>query len=390
MALSDVAIVAYAEAKNVVRSNRDVWDFSGEILDGLLDRAGIERDEVDGIILSPSQTGSSTPFWVNSTLDYLGLETHYSDTTDLGGCSSAAGVARAAAAIGAGLCEVVVLINADAPTTDNQMKMRSFHAEWEEPTGLMGPPGAFGLLSRRYQHQYGIDFEGLGKLAVAQREHAVRNPNAVEKLRQRITVEDYMQSRMIADPLRLLDCVMPCDGGNGLVMMSRKRARQKGYSRFVVPTGYGECTNFEITRNDADITRTGHSIAGERAFRQAGIRPSDVASFHPYDDFLIAMVLTMEMLGFCKPGHGFDFVREHDFRFDGDLPLNTGGGQISGGQPGLAGGGSNLTEAVRQLFGEGGERQVANTANALVTGIGWIPYGRNWGSSLALVLVPDA
>lgn len=390
MALRDNAIIGYAEAKHVVRSGRDVWDYSGEILDALLERTGLEREEIDGIILTPSQTGSSTPFWVQSTLDYLGLETNYSDTTDLGGCSAAGGIARAAAAIDAGLCQTVVLINADTPTTDNQMKMRSFHEEWADPTGLMGPPAAFGLLSRRYDHQYGLDFEALGKLAVAQREHAVLNPNAVEKLRQPITVDDYIRSRMIADPIRLLDCVMPCDGANGFVMMSRKRAKEKGYSRFVVPTGYGERTNFQIARNDADITETGHRAAGAKAFADAGIGPRDVASFHPYDDFLIAMMLNLEMLGFCKPGQGAAFIHETDFRFDGDLPLNTSGGQISAGQAGLAGGGTNLVEAVRQLFGEAGERQVANTANALVTGIGWIPYGRNWGSSVALVLTPDA
>ncbi|MGZ3411790.1 MAG: thiolase C-terminal domain-containing protein, partial [Xanthobacteraceae bacterium] len=96
----------------------------------------------------------------------------------------------------------------------------------------------------------------------------------------------------------------------------------------------------------------------------------------------------LEMLGFCKHGQGCDFIREHDFTHTGDLPLNTGGGQISAGQPGLAGGGTNLIEAVRQLFGEGGKRQVKNTKNALVTGIGGIPYGRNWMSSVVMILAP--
>lgn len=390
MPLRDAAIVGYAEARNTLRSGRDVWDYAGEILDALLERTGLERAEIDGIVLTPSQTGAPTPFWVQSTLDFLGLETNFADTTDLGGCSAAGGVARAAAALDAGLCETIVLINADTPTTDNQMRMRSFHEEWADPVGLMGPPAAFGLLARRYEHQYGLDLQALGKLAVTQRQHAVLNPNAVDKLRQPITVEDYIQSRMIADPIRLLDCVMPCDGANGLVMMSRKRAKAKGYSRFVVPVGYGERTNYQLARNDADITETGHREAGARAFAQAGISPREVASFHPYDDFLIAMMLTLEMLGFCKPGQSAAFIRDNDFRFDGNLPLNTSGGQISAGQPGLAGGGTNLVEAVRQLFGEAGERQVGNTRNALVTGIGWIPYGRNWGTSVALVLTPDA
>lgn len=390
MALRDNAIVAYAEAKHELRSGRDVWDYAGEILDALLERAGLEREEVDGIIVTPSATGATTPMWVQSTLDYLGLETDFTDATDLGGCSATGGIARAAAALDAGYCETIVLINADTPSTEDNLVMRSFHHEWADPHGLLGPPGAFGLLSRRYEHLYGLDLNALGKLAVTQREHALLNPNAVEKLRQPITVEDYINSRVIADPLRLLDCVMPCDGANGFVMMSRKRAQQKGYSRFVVPTGYGERTNYKLNRNDVEPTESGHKVAGAKAFAQAGIEAGDVGSFHPYDDFLIAMMIQLEMLGFCKPGQGASFIHETNFRFDGDLPLNTSGGQISAGQPGLAGGGTNLVEAVRQLFGEGGDRQIKNVSNALVTGIGWIPYGRNWGSSVALVLAPDA
>jgi len=389
MALRDNVIVAYAEAKNVLRSGADVCDYSGEILDALLVRANLSRDEIDGFIIAPSLTGSSS-FWTQSTLDYLGLETRFSDQTDLGGCSAIGGVARAAAALDAGLCETVVLINADTPTSDTHVPRHSFEAEWIDPTGLMGPPGAFGLLARRYEHQHGLDYEALAKLAVTQRNHAILNPNALEKLRQPIAVQDYLQSRMISEPIRLLDCVMPCDGANGFVMMSRKRALQKGYSRFVTPLGYGERTNYRAAHNDADITLTGHRDAGAAAFKQAGLAPRDIASIHPYDDFIIAIVLTLEMLGFCKVGQGVSFVREMDFGISGNLPLNTSGGQISAGQAGLAGGGTNLIEAVRQLFGEAGERQVGNTKNALTTGIGWIPYGRNWGSSVALILVPDA
>ena len=113
------------------------------------------------------------------------------------------------------------------------------------------------------------------------------------------------------------------------------------------------------------MTESGHYVAGQRAFAQSGLKPADIASFHPYDDFIIAIMMQLEMLGFCKRGQGCDFINEHDFTHSGDLPLNTGGGQISAGQCGLAGGGTNLVEAVRQLFGEGGKRQVKNTKNAL-------------------------
>jgi acetyl-CoA acetyltransferase len=390
MALRDNVIVAYAEAKNELRSGRDVWDFAGEILDSLITRARLDRAEINGAILSPSLTGSATAFWQQSTFEYLGLETTFSDTTDLGGCSAVGGIARAAAALDAGLCDVVALINADTPSSDDQFRHRSFVQEWTDPYGLMGPPAAFGLLATRYQHQYGLDPQALAKLAITQRDHALMNPNGLEKLRHPLSVSDYLQSRMIAEPIRLLDCVMPCDGANGLVMMSRRRALSKGYKSFVTPLGYAERSNYQAAISNPDVTVTGHYDAGIRAFANAGVALGDIGSFHPYDDFIIAVMLNLEMFAFCKPGQGAAYIAETDFHFNGDLPLNTSGGQISAGQAGLAGGGTNLVEAVRQLQGEGGERQVADRRYALVAGIGWIPYGRNWGSSNALILSADA
>jgi acetyl-CoA acetyltransferase len=183
---------------------------------------------------------------------------------------------------------------------------------------------------------------------------------------------------------------MPCDGGSGIIVARRKAAEKRGFDRIAVPIGYGERTNFGAAQSVVDPTVTGHRVAGDKAFAQSGLKPADIASFHPYDDFIIAIMMQLEMLGFCGHGQGAGFIHERDFLFSGDLPLNTGGGQISAGQCGLAGGGTNLVEAVRQLFGEGGARQVANRANALVTGIGGIPYGRNWNSSTVLILTPDA
>ena len=131
---------------------------------------------------------------------------------------------------------------------------------------------------------------------------------------------------------------------------------------------------------------TGHRVAGAAAFQRAGVTPKDIGSFHPYDDFIIAILLQYENFGFCKQGQGCDFVRDNDLSFSGNLPLNTGGGQISAGQAACSS--HNLIESVRQLMGEGGARQIKDTRNALNTGIGWINYGRNWGTSAALVLVP--
>jgi acetyl-CoA acetyltransferase len=390
MGMRDTAIVGYAETKIVERSERDVWDIGAEILETLLDKTGFEKDEIDGMLVNAALTGAGNCFWAQATVDFLGLELDFLQSVDIGGCSAAGAVARAAAAINDGLCSTVFLLNADTPVAENNLVLRSYFREWSAPHGIIGPPADFGLLSKRYEHQFGLDYASLGKLAITQRQHALLNDNACEKLRTPISLNDYFNSRMIADPIRLLDCVMPCDGGNGLLITSRRIAKSKGLDKFVVPIGYGERSNLSANNNKADITLTGHAVAGERAFKAAGIKHGDVGSFHPYDDFIIAIMLQLEMLGFCAHGHGSAFIKERDFGHAGDLPLNTSGGQISAGQAGLAGGGTNLIEGVRQLFGEAGARQVKNTNNAVVTGIGHIPYGRNWGTSVVLVLAPDA
>jgi acetyl-CoA acetyltransferase len=180
---------------------------------------------------------------------------------------------------------------------------------------------------------------------------------------------------------------MRADGAAGLLMMSRKKAKEKGLTKNIIPIGYAERTNYLGGDNLVDVTRSGHAICGAKAFAQSGLTVKDMKSFHPYDDFIIAIMLQMEQLGFCKPGQGVDYIRETNFAYDGDLPLNTGGGQISAGQ--AASSSQNLIEAVRQLRREAGQRQIKDTTNALVTGIGWINYARNWGSSAALVLVPE-
>ena len=391
MAMHDVAVVGYAETKIVEKSDRDIWELQADILESLLEKTGFEKGEIDGLILSSSMTGAGNAFWSQTTADQLALELDFCQTVDIGGCSPAGALARAAMAIDAGLCTTVLCLYADTQASEaTRQRPRSYFGEWQQPTGYLGPPAAFGFLSKRYEHQFGLDFSALGKLAVAQRGHAVLNDLACEKLRKPITVDNYLNSRMIADPVRLLDSVMVCDGASGLLVTSKKNAEKRGITKCVVPVGYGERTNYRARDNIVDVTETGHLPAGARAFAQAGMKPSDIASFHPYDDFIIAIMLQLEMLGFCKHGQGCDFVNANDFTHTGTLPLNTGGGQISAGQAGLAGGGTNLIEAVRQLFGEGGKRQVRNTKNALVTGIGGIPYGRNWASSVVMILTPNA
>ncbi len=211
-------------------------------------------------------TGGASMFWAQSTADMLGLEVGFCEQVHTGGCSAAGAVARAAAAIDAGMCEVALCLFADTHVREhNGRNDRNYRRDWTDPYGLLGPPGAFGLLQRAYDAKYGVDLRVLGKLAVTQRNHAIMNENACEELRVPITVEDYLNSRMIADPIRLLDCVMLADGAAGLIVTSKKRAKEKGLNKYVIPIGYAERTNFLGGENLVDVTRSGHEIAGKKA-----------------------------------------------------------------------------------------------------------------------------
>jgi acetyl-CoA acetyltransferase len=316
----------------------------------------------------------------------LGITPTWLNYGGSGGCSATGGVARAASAIRDGHCEVVVVLSADAPSTSWRANYGAYRPEFQDPQGVQGPPATFGLLMSRYKHQYGLKSEALGKIAITQREHAIHNDNAYAKFKTPITMDDYNKSRVIADPLRLLDCVMFCDGANAFLVMSEAKAKSLGIKKMVYPTAYAEITNVNGNQSCPDITETGFSKIAPKVYKQSGLSAKDIKMFQPYDDFTIAVMMKFEDFGFCKRGQGSDFTLDTDLSFNGTLPLNTGGGQISAGQPGLASGGLNLAEAVRQLFGEGGGRQVKNPTNALITGIGVIPYARNWGTSAAMIL----
>lgn len=232
--------------------------------------------------------------------------------------------------------------------------------------------------------QYGTKMEHTGKIAVTQREHAVLNSNAVFK--EKITMDDYLNSRMIAEPIRLLDTVMRVNGGSAFIVTKSEEARRRA-DKQVYLLGYGECDNYHYgSKALSDATSMGVGQASRDALNMAGLKPKDMNFFQPYDDFTIAVLMQIENAGFCEKGKGGKFIEETDLSYRGSLPLNTGGGQISAGQPGLAGGNLNLVEAIRQLRGEGEGRQAKGAKVGMVTGIGAIQYGRNVGYNSVAVL----
>jgi acetyl-CoA acetyltransferase len=382
----NIGIAGYAEIPNRSKTGRSAYDLAGEALAALQQAAGIQLQDIDGLSVTAALSEGTNPFYAAYMCEALGITPTWLHLSGIGGCSALSGIMRAISAVREGQCRLAVVLSADAPSTIYRADFGAQRPEFQEPQAAARPPAAFGLLMSRYAHQYRLDENALAKVAMVQRDHAVLNDNALSKLRKPLAIEEYRASRVIADPLRLLDSVMFCDGANAFLVTTREEAKRLGLSTMAIPVAYAEVTNFNGRDPLADITENGFSHLAPRLFKQAGLTPGDIRMFQPYDDFTIAVQMQFEGLGFCRPGEGADFILDTDLSYKGELPLNTGGGQISAGQPGLAGGGLNLVEAVRQLFGEGGERQVADPSNALVTGIGVIPYGRNWSTSTAMIL----
>ncbi|MEM4523427.1 MAG: thiolase family protein [Nitrososphaeria archaeon] len=383
MGRKDIVIAAYYETKYQRRSGRSVYDFAGEVAKGVLDASHLEKKDVDGVAVLTSFSGANEPFWSVRVNEALGLTPRWLQMVDVGGASAVVAVARAAEAIRDKRAEVVLVIGVDAPTTEWNTVYKGYRAEFEEPYGPMGPPGLFALFQRRVMKELKIKDEHLGKIAITQRDHARLNPNAL--LRDPMTMDDYLKSKMISSPLRLFDSVMFCDGGGAIIVTTEERAASIT-DRPVYVLGWGEFHNYAGADPAPDVTLTGFRECAYRAFKEAEIRPEDVKTFQPYDDFTVAVALQLAEHMFTTKENLPKYIEETDFSINGDLPLNTGGGQLSVGQPGLAGGMVNLIEGIRQLRGEGEKRQVKNANPTVVTGLGVVTLARNWHSSITMVL----
>jgi acetyl-CoA acetyltransferase len=241
--------------------------------------------------------------------------------------------------------------------------------DYVAPYGMGGTNGLFAMLERRHSYDFGTTKAQLGKLAVVQRANAQRNPNAL--LRRPMTLEDYLGSRMICDPIRLYDCVLPCGGGEAIVMTTADRARASGRQPVFV-LGGGESSNF--APDDLLMLQGGWTEFAPRMFEDAELGPSEVDMVQLYDDYPIMELIQLEGLGFCERGAGGRYVAETDISLHGDLPINTGGGQLSCGQSGAGGGAIGVTEAVMQLQSEAGDRQVPDARTALVSGFGMVGF----------------
>jgi acetyl-CoA C-acetyltransferase len=344
--------------------------------------AGLTIADVDGYLVSGEAPGG-----VTAMADYLGLSVRYIDTTDIGGSSYVAEVAHAAQAIAAGKCSVALITMGGRPRSGARRSAPTTApmTPFEAPYGHSNP-ASYALAARRHMHEFGTTSEQLAAVKVAAASHAVHNPHAF--LRKEVTIEEVLESPLVADPLHRLDCCVVTDGGGALVVVSPEVHRQLS-RRGVKVLGAGEA--IKHTNSGAiDLTHTGAVWSGPTAFAEAGVTPSDIDVVSIYDSFTITVVQTIEDLGFCEKGEGGRFVMDGALHAPfGALPFNTDGGSLCNNHPANRGGMTRTIEAVRQLRGEAHPAvQVPDCQLALVHGTGgWL--GTRMGSATLILSSED-
>jgi acetyl-CoA acetyltransferase len=378
----DVALVAPVTVPYVRHSIRAAHGFVARALSMLLERSGLPKAEVDGACVS---SFTLAPDSAIGLMQHLGLSPRWLDWLPVGGASGVAAVRRAARAVQAGDADVVACIAADTNHVDSfRLTLSNFSMFARDavyPYGAGGPNASFAFLTDHYMRTYGATREDFGRLCVAQRDNAQHNPIALFR-GKRLTLAEYLDSRPIAEPLGLFDCVMPCAGADAFLVMRTDRARDLGlpHARLL-----GTIERHNGFPDDPIQFRGGWGVDLDDLYAQAGVTPRDVDLFQPYDDYPVITMMQIEDLGFCGKGEGPAFVREHTFTWDGTFPLNTSGGQLSAGQAGCAGGYIGLVETIRQLTGEAGTRQVPDARVGLVSGFGMINFDRGLASGAALL-----
>jgi acetyl-CoA acetyltransferase len=352
----------------------------------LLKKSDLKKGDVDGLTVSSFTLAPDTAIGLTQ---HLGLSPRWLDHVPLGGASAVVALRRAARAVQAGDADIVACIGGDTNHVDSfrltLANFSQFARDAVYPYGAGGPNASFAFLTAHYMRVHGAKREDFGKLCVAQRANALKFPPALFK--KPLTMEEYLAARPIAEPLHLFDCVMPCAGADAFLVLSEKRARslKLPYARLL-----GTIERHTAFASDPVQMRAGWALDRDELYEQAGVRPKDIDLVETYDDYPVISLMQLEDLGFCGKGEGPAFVRKHTFTWDGSFPLNTSGGQLSVGQAGAAGGFLGMVEAIRQLTGEAGERQVKGAKFALVSGFGMINYDRGLGSGAAILATPKA
>lgn len=371
-----VAIVgAIDQASPTGKLEKPVRQLELEMVRAALDDAGLAIADVDAVF---SCTGMMASM---ELAEYLRIQPRYTDSTMTGGSSFEVHVEHATAALALGLCDVAVIVYAATPRSSKAGMGAMAGAmaamgggdspmlEWDIPYGFGTPASSYSLAAMRHMTEYGTTSEQLAEIAVSTRQWASMNPSA--RYRDPLTVDDVLASPMVAAPLHKLDCCLVTDGAGAIVLTRGDRARDLARDPvYVLGTGTSHTHAMSISQMP-DLTVTAGAVSGPKAFAMAGLSPSDVDVVETYDSFTITVLLALEDLGFCAKGEGGEFVAEGRLGPGGSTPTNTNGGGLSYTHPGMYGM-FLLVEAVRQLRGAAGDRQVPDAKVAVAHGCGGV------------------
>lgn len=378
---TDVVLVCPTTVPYERFSEQSAHRWLGTALKQLINQSGLQKSDIDGVCVSSFTLGSDTAVGL---MQHFQLSPRWLDHIPMGGASGVVALRRAARAVQCGDASVVACIAGDTNQRDSFKETVSGFSRFSQdavyPYGAAGPNGSFALLTDYYMHHYGATREDFGKLCVAQRENALRNPHALMK--KPLTLEQYMTARVIADPIHLFDCVMPCAGAEGYLVMHREQAE-----RLALPyvTVLGTIERHNAFNQDSVQHRGGWAMDINELYDMANVSTADIDFLETYDDYPVINVLQFEDLGFCPKGGGPQFIRDNTFTIDGSFPFNTSGGQLSVGQAGAAGGYLGLVQALRQLTQSAADTQVENASIGMVSGFGMINYDRGICTAAAIL-----
>lgn len=330
-----------------------------------LEDAGLTLADVDGLFFChPTDTLGGLSF-----AQYLGIQPKVTDNNRTGGSAFQTYVEHAAYLLDAGAIDCALIAYGSNQSTATGKHVSTVQPmRYEAPYRPMNPVSSYALAAARYMHQYGATKTQLGEVALAARQWAALNPEAFK--RDPLTMEDYLGSRLVSDPLSVLDCCLVTDGAAAIVMTRADRARDLKKKPISVLGAAQETHHREIGWLE-DLTVTAAKRSGERAYARAGLTPADIDVVQVYDAFTINTILFLEDLGFCPKGEGARFVQDGRIAPGGALPVNTNGGGLSCCHPGMYGL-FPLVESVRQLRGEAGDRQIPGAAHAIAHGNGGV------------------
>src|SRR5579859_4552187 len=363
-----IAIVGVAESEYGRVPSMTEMELHAQATWRALAESGLHKNDIDAVFCSSHTQGMPTVM----LCEYLQIFPRYSDSTSIGGSSFEAHLNHAMAAIRAGKCEVALISYGSTQLSSRGRMLGTGGRPASIPEDTYESPygnilvGAYAMAAHRHMHQYGTTSEQLAEIAVVTRRHAGLNPLAM--YREPITVQDVLNSRMIADPLHLLDCCVVSDGGGAVLVTTEERARDLKQPAVYVLGSSESHTHAHISQMP-DLTVTAAAMSAPRAFAEAGVSPADIDMAMIYDSFTITVLLSLEDLGFCRKGEGGEFVQGGRIGLGGQLPINTDGGGLSSNHPGMRGI-FLIIEAVRQLRGQGGPRQVPGAKLAVAHGSG--------------------